>query len=366
MGTRRKLFVGTITFAFLAFVFQNCAKESGFTDSAQLASSLDTNTNPTPTPTPTPEPANPTPTPTPPPAVNGKTWDGTLEKIERRTTGEYVASGWACEFQSDTPLQVDLIAGDSAKTGTAVATATANLDGDATLADYCQSGIKHRFEIPLRDTLFTQNAGKILSLRAPSAQNGDNGFLRTGLGTSRLTPPGSVLFGTNTCPAGYTDEGQMGHIVNNTAAVTRQFTYTKGGAFNAEWDWYHPRMCKNSSGTAPTAKSLVFSGSNTCPVGYKYLGFAGFILQNNRTCPWNAGGAFNAGWNWCHPHVCEGESNATHATGSIIFVKDTCPTGYSDVGLSGYILNNMFQCPYNPGGAYNADWTWCHMHTCVR
>ncbi len=41
-----------------------------------------------------------------------------------------------------------------------------------------------------------------------------------------------------------------------------------------------------------------------CPDGMRVAGTAGFILGAGGTCPFAQGGAYNAGWIWCHPTLC--------------------------------------------------------------
>jgi len=43
----------------------------------------------------------------------------------------------------------------------------------------------------------------------------------------------------NACPTGWSDHGQAGFLMSKAAP----FPYTRGGSFDANWDWAHPRVC---------------------------------------------------------------------------------------------------------------------------
>ena len=56
----------------------------------------------------------------------------------------------------------------------------------------------------------------------------------------------------------------------------------------------------------------------------------------------------------------------TGGSGPMCIFANTCPNGWVDKGLGGYIRSNRGSCPYTAGSAFNSGWIWCHPRICCN
>jgi len=178
------------------------------------------------------------------------------------------------------------------------------------------------------------------------------------------------------CASGWKDTGSAGVILHND--FYKRNEYPNGGAFNPWWTWKHPRICCAENEETDLENQYTFA--KTCPAGSDYRGTAGFILQNKfyRSNPFHNGGAFNGDWTWSHPYVCKTKSK--HAiekhSGLVCMIAKSdwkverqhshCPSAWEDYGYVGMIVpsGEHSSSPFAHGGNFNGAYHWVHPKLC--
>ena len=158
------------------------------------------------------------------------------------------------------------------------------------------------------------------------------------------------------CPAGWTDKGTIGYIVEN--GQINNMGFPVGGAFNAGWTWQHPRLCCNESNSS-TAPATTLNTESCKSTG----SLSGMIVPNSELgkTGLSTGGGFNPDWTWQHYNTCADQSGD-------YMLAAHCPAGWEDRGTGGVITANqdLSKSPFAAGGALNAGWTWRHPRICKK
>jgi len=148
---------------------------------------------------------------------------------------------------------------------------------------------------------------------------------------------------TGTCPEGFTDKGIAGIIAQNDS-----IGFSRGGSFNSDWTWYHPRLCCGK-GVPDNTNSKAM-----CPQHGKnneYL--MGHWMTAGSPNPYGGGGGNDGAWDWRHPLTCAADSSS-----ACVFSEDEkCRPGYHNWGKARIIMRSDSNFQFNVG-AYNSDWNY--------
>ena len=65
--------------------------------------------------------------------------------------------------------------------------------------------------------------------------------------------------------------------------------------------------------------------------------------------------------------LVRGKINFVGGQGPMCIFSKQCPTGWTDKGEGGFLINTSTgSCPFNPGGNYGGPWNWCHPRICCN
>lgn len=176
--------------------------------------------------------------------------------VQDETWNSYI-EGWACSVGVAAPIAVHVYAGGAAGSGTHVASGTANLPGDATVAHSCQvATTAHRFRVLLDFGTRQAHANKTLHVHGISPV-GQSNLVVTGSG-SHIVPPATLsaqIISFNTSPANIVN----GETTELTARVRNTGNIVWHSNTYLAWGFIHLNNSMLLSAPVPPGGEVVFS-----------------------------------------------------------------------------------------------------------
>jgi hypothetical protein len=147
------------------------------------------------------------------------------------------------------------------------------------------------------------------------------------------------------CPNGWEDKGTIGFPARNT--MVDKSPFTKGGEYNNEWTWIHPKLCYGQAN--PSNMQGLYKFTKNVKTDLPELVI---LSQKSNPVPGEfvKAGELNPEWEYAYPYLM----NANEKNGYTVSSND------SGKGKTGILFNNSKTSPFDLGGGYHPDWRWTH------